>query len=108
MKADIPCASASLRGSVFPHSISTSTRKPSIIVVDEPTVYVETTVISYEMATPSSQLVVGGSTADHPSVVGEGTDRFAIFVSAFVIREASAGDRTQQAGECRFWLSSRA
>ena len=59
----------------------------------KPTVYVETTVISYEMATPSSQLVVAAQQQITHQWWEKAQDRFALFVSAFVIREASAGDR---------------
>ena len=59
----------------------------------KPRVYVETTVISYETARPSSQLVVAAQQQLTHQWWAKAPDKFALFVSAFVIREASAGDR---------------
>jgi predicted nucleic acid-binding protein len=57
-----------------------------------PTVYVETTVVSYLVARPSRDLV----TAAHQQITREWWDEsrnaFEVFVSQAVVREASAGD----------------
>ena len=58
-----------------------------------PRVYVETTVISYETARLSSQLIVSAQQQITHQWWVKAQDRFTLFVSAFVIREASAGDR---------------
>jgi predicted nucleic acid-binding protein len=58
----------------------------------KPIVYVETTVVSYQTARPSRDLVM----AAHQRITHEWwekcPDRFDLYTSAFVIEEASAGD----------------
>ena len=57
-----------------------------------PSVYVETSVVSYLVARPSRDLVVAG----HQQITAEWWERhrnrFDLFVSALVLREASSGD----------------
>jgi hypothetical protein len=68
----------------------------------KPTVYLETTIISYLAARPSRDLV----TAAHQQVTHEWWDtrraRYSLFVSEFVIKEAAGGD--EHAAERRLGL----
>lgn len=61
-------------------------------MADKPRVYVETTVISYLTAWPSSELI----TAAHQQITKDWwqsrRDEFELFASELVIREAQAGD----------------
>ena len=61
-------------------------------MVDTPKVYVETSVISYLTAWPSTELV----TAAHQQITKEwwqvGASYFALFVSELVLKEAEVGD----------------
>lgn len=62
------------------------------MILAQPTVYLETTIISYLAARPSRDLIV----AAHQQVTREWWEgqrqRYALFVSELVVREASGGD----------------
>lgn len=72
----------------------------------KPTVYIETTIISYLTARPSRDLIVAG----HQQITAEWWEdvrpKVDCFVSPFVIQEASRGDSEMAQDEWRRLLSS--
>ncbi|MFA7235338.1 MAG: hypothetical protein WC058_00620 [Phycisphaeraceae bacterium] len=64
---------------------------------ENPTVYVETTIVSYVTGKPSRDVIVRGNQEVTRQWWETRRARYRLFVSAFVIEEASAGDE-QAAG----------
>jgi len=66
-----------------------------ILIVVRPRLYIETTIPSYLVSSPSRDLVVAGHQQITRLWWDERRDKFEVFISQFIIDEVSAGDQTQ-------------